>query len=384
MKHVLKPKKTIVSQEQEKLHVNNFIEEPDEVEEPEEIELLADLNLEAENLSLEIPEIPPVNFTAALNLLANPIINSVLLDKNFFIRHTSVAVYKFFEHYCVIENESFFNVFCKSVEKEKLNTMLKNLKDLEKGFLWSGILLYKTKYYKTIYVKTNIFPLFEAGDLIGYWVVFEDITDSYFAQYKNMLHSLLNASKLKDNDTGYHNERLNYYSKELTEAMFATNKFPQIDADFVHDISLHAAVHDIGKIGTPDYILQKKGSLSDDEWKIMKEHTINGPLILGVYPILMAKEIALSHHEKWDGTGYPYKLAGDMIPLSARIVAVADVYDALRMKRSYKEAMSHGEAVNLILQGAGGHFDPDIIKVFKTMHSCFNEIWEKNKDKVLR
>ena len=116
----------------------------------------------------------------------------------------------------------------------------------------------------------------------------------------------------------------------------------------------------------------------------MKEHTINGPLILGVYPILMAKEIALSHHEKWDGTGYPYKLAGDMIPLSARIVAVADVYDALRMKRSYKEAMSHGEAVNLILQGAGGHFDPDIIKVFKTMHSCFNEIWEKNKDKVLR
>lgn len=380
MEQVHRPEKLIVSQEQEEPAAAHFIEELDEIEEPE---LLADSDLETQSLSLEMPELSSESFTAAINLLENPMISSVLLDKNFFIRHTGFAVYKLFEHYCVIENKSFFNVFCKSVEKADLDTMLKHLKDPEKGFSWAGILLYKTKYYKTMYTKTNIFPLFEDGNLNGYWVMFEDITDSYFEQYKNMLHSLLNASALKDNDTGCHNERLNYYSKELAEAMFAANSFPQIDADFVDNISLHAAVHDIGKIGTPDYILQKKGSLTDDEWKIMKEHTINGPLILGVYPILMAKEIALSHHEKWDGTGYPYNLVGDMIPLSARIVAVADVYDALRMKRSYKEAMSHKEAIHLIFQGAGCHFDPDIIKVFKTMHSCFNEIWEKNKDKIL-
>lgn len=231
-----------------------------------------------------------------------------------------------------------------------------------------------------MYTKTNIFPLFDNNTLNGYWVMFEDISNSYLSQYKGMMESLLNASKLKDNDTGFHNERLNYYSKALAEALFKENLFPQIDADFIDNISSLAAIHDIGKIGTPDYILQKKGALNDVEWAVMREHTINGTLILANYPIHMAKEITLSHHERWDGKGYPYKLAGEMIPLSARIVAVADVYDALRMRRSYKEGISHKESIEHIINGAGAHFDPTIIEVFKTIDKEFSYIWEQNKD----
>ena len=231
-----------------------------------------------------------------------------------------------------------------------------------------------------MYTKTNIFPFFENNKLNGYWVMFEDISNAYLSQYRDMMRSLLNASKLKDNDTGFHNERLNYYSKVLSEAVFESNLYPQIDADFIDNISSLAAIHDIGKIGTPDYILQKKGKLTDVEWGVMRDHTINGTLILANYPIPMAKEITLSHHEKWDGSGYPYKLAGEMIPLSARIVAIADVYDALRMKRSYKAGVSHKETVECILQGSGSHFDPSIIEVFKGITKEFDYIWKQNKD----
>ncbi|AGT44687.1 HD-GYP domain-containing protein [Treponema pedis] len=329
--------------------------------------------------SLSDENLTPV-FKNAMDLLASPIINCILLDKNFIIKHINPIVHDMFYNYYTLKHESFFNVFGKTLEKDDLDTLLKKLKDPDSGFSWTGVLIHKTKYYKTMYTKTHIFPLFETGLLSGYWVIFENITDVYFEHYKNMLNSLLNASKLKDNDTGFHNERLNHYSKILAEAMFKTNLFQQIDADFIDNISSLAQIHDIGKIGTPDYILQKNGSLTPVEWKIMKEHTINGTLILAAYPIPMAKEIALSHHERWNGTGYPYGLAGDMIPLSARIVAVADVYDALRMKRSYKESMPHTETVANILNGSGSHFDPNIIEIFKTVADDFNEIWETNKD----
>ena len=112
----------------------------------------------------------------------------------------------------------------------------------------------------------------------------------------------------------------------------------------------------------------------------MKEHTINGAFILSAYPNPMAKEIAQSHHERWDGTGYPYNLEKDMIPLSARIVTIADVYDALRMKRSYKSAMSHEEAYKLIMQGSGSHFDPSLVLVFRKHHKELEKIYDETAD----
>ncbi|UTY33594.1 HD-GYP domain-containing protein [Treponema putidum] len=331
-------------------------------------------------IDLNNKEIKTETLKTAVDLLATPTVCSMLLDKNFFILYISDAVKHLFDDYHNIEHKPFFNIFGSTLEKFTLDDLLAKLRSPKRGYSWSGVLKHKTRYRKTMYTKTNIFPLFDNNELNGYWVMFEDISNSYLSQYKGMMESLLNASKLKDNDTGFHNERLNYYSKALAEALFKENLFPQIDADFIDNISSLASIHDIGKIGTPDYILQKKGSLNDVEWSIMREHTINGTLILANYPIPMAKEITLSHHERWDGQGYPYKLAGEMIPLSARIVAIADVYDALRMKRSYKEEMPHDATVEHIINGAGAHFDPTIIEVFKTIDKEFCYIWDQNND----
>lgn len=316
----------------------------------------------------------------AVQLLSTASIPSLFLNKDFFILHSTPALHKLFDGYYEIENKPFFNVFKNMLTKTELETFFKNLKSPESGFSWVGILMHKTKYKKILYTKINVFPLFENNIVSGYWVVFEDITQDFIEQYKNIIEGFLNASKLKDNDTGFHNERLNFYSKALSEALFEANIFPQIDKSFIDDISILAATHDIGKIGTPDYILQKKGKLTPTEWNIMREHTISGALILSSYPSAMAKEIALSHHERWDGTGYPYNLSGEMIPLAARIVTIADVYDALRMKRSYKEGIPHDETVEYIIAGGGKQFDPAIIEVFKKVSGRFGEIWQQIND----
>jgi len=190
----------------------------------------------------------------------------------------------------------------------------------------------------------------------------------------------MEAAKLKDNDTGMHNERVGYYSRKISEYLYEHRMFFQLDPDFVENITFLAALHDVGKIGTPDYILQKPGKLTDLEWEIMREHTINGTFILASHPDPMAKEIALSHHEWWDGSGYPFNLVGEMIPLSARIVAIADVYDALRMKRTYKAEFTHEETVAKITEGGGRQFDPVLIDVFRTIHHEFAEIWNLMRD----
>jgi putative two-component system response regulator len=112
----------------------------------------------------------------------------------------------------------------------------------------------------------------------------------------------------------------------------------------------------------------------------MREHTKNGAFILSTYPNPMAKEIALSHHEKWNGTGYPFRLEGDMIPLAARIVTIADVYDALRMERSYKPSLSHEVSIQKIIEQSGMHFDPKLVDVFKTAMDDFAIIYKNNAD----
>jgi putative two-component system response regulator len=112
----------------------------------------------------------------------------------------------------------------------------------------------------------------------------------------------------------------------------------------------------------------------------MKEHTVNGAFLLATYPDPIAREIALNHHEKWSGQGYPYQIEGEMIPLAARIVSIADVYDALRMKRSYKAAMPHQKAVSIIMEGGGTQFDPNLLKYFEANAGEFDRLYEDNKD----
>jgi putative two-component system response regulator len=144
-----------------------------------------------------------------------------------------------------------------------------------------------------------------------------------------------------------------------------------------------APLHDIGKVGIPDSILLKPGKLDPEEFEIMKTHTTLGynaienaerRLGMTVEFLACAKEIALNHQEKWDGSGYPRQLAGDAIPISARLMAVADVYDALTTRRVYKDAMPHDEAVAIILEGRSRHFDPDIVDAFAEITGEFRDI----------
>ncbi|TGK41510.1 response regulator [Leptospira andrefontaineae] len=168
------------------------------------------------------------------------------------------------------------------------------------------------------------------------------------------------AAEYKDNETGLHVIRMSHYSQTLAKALGHSE-------DTAEKI-LHASpMHDIGKIGIPDSILLKPGKLDPEEWDIMKTHPTIGAEIIGDHDsslLQMAKSIALNHHEKWDGSGYPNGIKGDTIPLEARIVTIADVFDALTTERPYKKAWSIEDAVNHIRKGAGSHFDPGLVPIF--------------------
>ncbi|PQO39712.1 response regulator [Bremerella cremea] len=188
-----------------------------------------------------------------------------------------------------------------------------------------------------------------------------------------IIFALAKLAESRDPETGAHLERMREYSRLLADDLSRQPKYADIvDADYVRTIYLTSPLHDIGKVGIPDHVLLKPGRLTPDEFEIMKQHTLVGYYTLdaalreqpeAAY-LRFARDIAGSHHEKWDGTGYPYGLAGEEIPLCGRIVAVADVYDALTTARVYKEAFSHEKARSIIREGAGKHFDPDIVDAF--------------------
>lgn len=174
------------------------------------------------------------------------------------------------------------------------------------------------------------------------------------------IYRLTRAAEYKDEDTGAHIQRMSNYAATIAREMNLKDK----TAEFI----LYAApMHDIGKIGIPDRILLKPGKLDPAEWDIMKTHTTIGGRILEGSDrgfIRLAEIIALTHHEKWDGSGYPKGLKGKQIPLAGRIVAIADVFDALTSKRPYKEAFSLDVSFGIIREGRGSHFDPDVVDAF--------------------
>ena len=177
---------------------------------------------------------------------------------------------------------------------------------------------------------------------------------------RDLLRRLALCARFNDDDTGYHIQRVGDYSAALARAG------GQAEA-FVRLLRAAAPMHDIGKIGIPQSILQKPGKLTPEEFEAMKRHTTIGEEILGGSPaplIQLAAEIAGSHHEKWSGGGYPRGLVGDAIPLSGRLVAVADVFDALTTARCYKPAFPLDEAFAILRQGAGSHFDPRVVELF--------------------
>jgi len=173
--------------------------------------------------------------------------------------------------------------------------------------------------------------------------------------------ALSKTIEAKDRYTSGHSQRVAVYSIEMGEAL-------GLPAERVETLRLGALLHDIGKVSTPDHVLLKPGQLTDEEFELMKKHPMAGDRILSAIPGLRdMADIARSHHEKWDGSGYPMGVSGDSIPLEGRIVAIADAYDALVTKRSYKPAMPVAKALAILEKDAGSHFDPDIVRVFVAM-----------------
>jgi putative two-component system response regulator len=190
------------------------------------------------------------------------------------------------------------------------------------------------------------------------------------------IFTMTRAAEFKNEDTGEHVQRISYYSRELAQRL-------GLHETFVDRIFVASPMHDIGKIGIPDHILLKPGGFNAEEWKVMMSHAEMGAKILGniksLY-LMMAAEIALNHHERWDGSGYPNAKRGEAIPLSARIMNICDIYDALRSKRPYKPAFDHQKAMNILLYGDGRtdkkNFDPIIYTVFTQNHKAFQDIFE--------
>jgi len=197
---------------------------------------------------------------------------------------------------------------------------------------------------------------------------------------KNMssvvIERLTAAAELRDKVTGLHIARIGLYSCLISRSLGLSD-------EFTDTLTIASAMHDVGKIGIPDAILLKPGSLTPDELKIIESHTTIGAKILKgtSFPLLqMAASIAMTHHERWDGSGYPKKLKGKAIPVEGRIVMMADQYDALRSPRAYKSSLDHKTAYGILTQGdamtSPEHFDPDVMRAFKDTASMFEEIYD--------
>ncbi|HIA02195.1 MAG TPA: response regulator [Myxococcales bacterium] len=192
-----------------------------------------------------------------------------------------------------------------------------------------------------------------------------------------LVAALEQANKLNDADTGNHIKRVCLYSELLGQGV-------GLNLDLCNRIGRFASLHDVGKVGIPDSILKKPGKLTPEEWDEMKKHTVYGyDLLKEARADQIAQNIALCHHEKFDGNGYPYGLKGESIPIEARIVALADVFDALTNKRCYKEAFSNETAKEIILESSGSHFDPNVVRVMFDRMDDVEEIQRTHQNQDL-
>ena len=199
-------------------------------------------------------------------------------------------------------------------------------------------------------------------------------------------------AETRDNETGNHLKRTQNYIRLLANEMRTHPRFKNfLSEDNIEALYKLAPLHDIGKVGIPDHILLKPGKLTAEEFEIMKTHPVLGGNVLSSAErdlpapsrfLHIARDIATGHHEKWDGSGYPEGKAGDAIPISARLMAIADVYDALISRRVYKKAYTHEMAVSIITQGRGTHFDPDLVDGFLLLQDEFKNISEKFRDEL--
>ncbi|MDR3275835.1 MAG: HD-GYP domain-containing protein [Treponema sp.] len=315
----------------------------------------------------------------------SPFINSIFpvlfVNQKLKILFANRACESLFTGFSRLTGSYFIDIFGRAFNIRDIRILRETVLLGANGYFWKGAARVKSRIMATVESRVYLFPAnMHHNPPEEFIIMFDDVTEENKRLLRSVFMSLLEASKLKDNDTGKHITRVHHYSRCMAKELFRRSLYPRIDADFIENIGFLASMHDVGKIGTPDDILNKEGPLSDWEWTVMKEHTKNGAFILSTYPDPMAREIALSHHEQWNGKGYPFQLEGEMIPLAARIVSIADVYDALRMERSYKKAFPHETAMGKILEGRGSQFDPALLDVFVSIAGDFNRLFEENKD----
>ncbi|MBL8579167.1 MAG: HD domain-containing protein [Mesorhizobium sp.] len=202
--------------------------------------------------------------------------------------------------------------------------------------------------------------------------------------------AMASLAETRDNETGNHVRRTQHYVRALAEELFRRAMFrPELDEELIDLLYKSAPLHDIGKVGIPDRIMLKPGKLDADEFAVMKTHAELGWAAISKAErnlgtcgsfFRVAKEIAWTHHERWDGSGYPRGLRGRQIPLPGRLMAIADVYDALVSKRVYKPAIPHADAVGIIIGERGRHFDPDLVDVFVDVAPTFDIIFQGMSD----
>ncbi len=198
--------------------------------------------------------------------------------------------------------------------------------------------------------------------------------------YTDTILRLARASRYKDEETGAHIDRLSHYARAM--ALYIGWEVPRAQRLFAV-----APMHDVGKIGVPDAVLGKQGPLTEEEWQTIRQHPQLGADLLegSASPLLeMAREVALTHHERWDGSGYPHGLQGDQIPIAGRIVMLCDLYDALRSQRPYKPSYTHRKTCDIMLNGNDRtkptHFDPALLEAFREMHHEFDGIYSRVRE----
>jgi len=341
-------------------------------------------------------EISERNFT----LLFDTILSSVILfDEQGHVLNLNSSAEKVYKYSWEEMVGRHYDQLLRIGEKDLFFQQIREIIDENKGKYIDSEVMRRRKDGQMIYTYASFSTIHDSTkQVIAYSLVEKDLTERVHLEKKlresfqelkqTQTAAIMGFARLteyRDKDTGLHLERIREYTRMLAETLRELPKYRDyITDEYLEDLTLSSILHDVGKVGIEDKILLKPARLTADEFDDIKRHVTLGGEALDVVDhqlkrksfLTLGKEIARYHHERWDGQGYPKGLKGEEIPLSARIVAVADVYDALVSKRPYKSAYSHGRAVELIEEGRGGAFDPDVVDSFLKREKDFERVWK--------
>ena len=297
----------------------------------------------------------------------------MIIDMNFNWSNIEKKEIDYYDEYMKLKLEMFAYQIDNQIQNKLMTDLMIRYSELSKSF-----------------EKKNELLIENEENMLKYNIQLEDLVDEKVREISksqmSTIFALVKLAESRDDDTGEHIERTAELCKLMAESLRDIGEYKEIiDDRYIDNIYKASPLHDIGKVGIPDKILIKPGKLTPEEFEIMKSHVTIGYTTLSEVQqkykqnsfLKMGLNITKYHHEKWDGSGYPDGLVGEEIPLSARIMTIVDVYDALRSKRVYKEAFSHEKSCEIIKEGSGKHFDPILVKIFSRKHKEFQFVYDK-------